>query len=81
MQSAFDSSGPEQRPFGKTTGLLDAQNRMDKITGLQIINNPSNPSKPIMAVFGYDTNFVGYIGYVQMPLTADPSTPLKLQVS
>ncbi|GAU88697.1 hypothetical protein RvY_01340-2 [Ramazzottius varieornatus] len=66
--------------FGTTyqtsTGFLNGQAQITKITAIQIIEDPSYANPKLLAVFGAGPGCLPYVGFVSMDLSASPSVPL-----
>ncbi|OQV17553.1 hypothetical protein BV898_08324 [Hypsibius exemplaris] len=63
--------------YQSTTGFLQGQSTITKITAIQIIQDQQGFNPQYMAVFGTGANGKGYIGFVTMALDADPNLPFQ----
>ncbi|OQV17552.1 hypothetical protein BV898_08323 [Hypsibius exemplaris] len=63
--------------YQSSTGFLSGQSTIVQITAIQIIQDQQGfNGPPMLAVFGIGADGLGYVGYVIMPLGADPNLAL-----
>ncbi|GAU88692.1 hypothetical protein RvY_01337-3 [Ramazzottius varieornatus] len=64
--------------YQNTTGFLSGQSKIYQMTAIQVLNDPDGNDPPLMTVFGIGTDgSTGYVGFVHMPLSGDPTQPLS----
>jgi hypothetical protein len=62
--------------YQSSTGFLSGQSTIVQMTAIQIIQDQQGVNPDMLAVFGTGADGLGYVGFVTMLLTADPTLPI-----